>query len=55
MTMASSMPSVISGRYKNIMRLINKIFGKSSPLYKRIEDIDIAALQQIIDDVENKN
>ena len=36
------------------MRLINKIFGKASPLYKHKEDIDLPLLQQIIDDVENK-
>ena len=36
------------------MRLINKIFGQASPLYKHKEDIDLPLLQQIIDDVENK-
>ena len=36
------------------MRLINKILGKTSPLYKRKEDINLTSLQQIIDDVEYK-
>jgi hypothetical protein len=36
------------------MGLFNKIFKREHRLYKHKEDIDLAALQQIIDDVENK-
>ena len=36
------------------MGLFNRIFRKKRHLYKHKEDIDLAALQQIIDDVENK-
>ena len=36
------------------MGLYNKIFKRESHLYKNKEDIDLAALQQIMDDVENK-
>ena len=36
------------------MGLFNKIFGKSSHLYKSINDISLTSLQQIIDDVEDK-
>ena len=36
------------------MSLFNRIFKKEQHLYKDKEDIDLAALQQIIDDVENK-
>ncbi len=37
-----------------VMGLYNKIFKRESHLYKNKEDIDLAALQQIMDDVENK-
>ena len=36
------------------MGLFNRIIKRERQLYKHKEDIDLAALQQIIDDVENK-
>lgn len=36
------------------MGLFNKLFKRERHLYKHKEDIDLAALQQIINDVENK-